>query len=123
MLRFNRPALPVIFVLLLATGTVQAQAPEFQAPVTETGVKSGEITLDGVLNEPAWRTAPVTTLTQQNPHPGAATPFTTTVRILRGKSHLYFGIVCDDPEPAKIAIHTLQRDADQSSDDNVMIVL
>lgn len=123
MLRFNRLALPAIFVLLLAAGTVQAQGPEFQAPVTQAGIKSGEITLDGVLNEPAWRTAPVITLTQQNPHPGAATPFTTTVRILRGKSHLYFGIVCDDPRPAKIAIHTLQRDADQSSDDNVMIVL
>ncbi|MDE2139610.1 MAG: carbohydrate binding family 9 domain-containing protein, partial [Gammaproteobacteria bacterium] len=123
MLRFNRLALPAIFVLLLAAGTVQAQGPEFQAPVTQAGIKSGEITLDGVLNEPAWRTAPVITLTQQNPHPGAATPFTTTVRILRGKSHLYFGIVCDDPQPAKIAIHTLQRDADQSSDDNVMIVL
>lgn len=123
MLRFNRLALPAIFVLLLAAGTVQAQGPEFQAPVTQAGIKSGEITLDGVLNEPAWRTAPVITLTQQNPHPGAATPFTTTVRILRGKSHLYFGIVCDDPQPAKIATHTLQRDADQSSDDNVMIVL
>ncbi|HKV97762.1 MAG TPA: DUF5916 domain-containing protein [Gammaproteobacteria bacterium] len=123
MLRFNRPALSTIFGLLLAAGTVQAQGPEFQAPVTAAGVKTGEITLDGVLNEPAWRTAPVITLTQQNPHPGAATPFITTVRILRGKSHLYFGIVCDDPDPGKIAIHTLQRDADQSSDDNVMIVL
>ncbi|MGH8313080.1 MAG: DUF5916 domain-containing protein, partial [Gammaproteobacteria bacterium] len=123
MLRFNRPALPLIFAALLAAGTVHAQPPAFQAPVTEAGVKTGEITLDGVLDEPAWRTASVITLTQQNPHPGAATPFTTTVRILRGKSHLYFGIVCDDPDPAKIAIHTLQRDVDQSSDDNVMIVL
>lgn len=123
MLRASRPALPVFFAWLFAAGVVHAQPPAFQAPVVEAGVRTGPITLDGVLNEPAWKTAPVITLTQQNPHPGQPTPFKTTVRILRGKSHLYLGIVCTDPEPGKIAIHTLQRDADQSSDDNVMIVL
>jgi hypothetical protein len=45
------------------------------------------------------------------------------VRILRGKSHLYFGIECADPQPGRLAVHSLQRDADQSSDDNLMIVL
>ncbi len=122
MLRLNRPALPLILGVLLTPGAFAApsQAP---TPTIQAGVKTGEITLDGALNEPAWQTAPVITLTQQNPHPGAATPFVTTLRILRGKQHIYFGIVCTDPDPAKIAIHTLQRDADQSSDDNVMIVL
>lgn len=81
------------------------------------------ITLDGVLNEPVWQSAPVLTLTQQNPHPGAPSPYTTTVRILRGATYIYFGVTCTDPDPSKIAIHTLQRDADQSSDDNVMIIL
>lgn len=125
MLCFNRLALSLIFVVLLAPPAAWAEnTPSTQpAPVVEAGVRTGPITLDGVLNEPAWKTAPVITLTQQNPHPGAATPFTTTVRILRGKSHLYFGIVCTDPDPSRISIHTLQRDASQSSDDNVMIVL
>ncbi|MGH8415095.1 MAG: DUF5916 domain-containing protein, partial [Gammaproteobacteria bacterium] len=123
MLHFNRPALSLIFAALLTSGTWQAAFAQAPLPVIEAGVKTGAITLDGVLDEPAWQTAPVMTLTQQNPHPGAATPFTTTVRILRGKQHIYFGIVCTDPDPAKIAIHTLQRDAGQSSDDNVMIVL
>lgn len=122
MLCFNRLVLPLVFAACLAPG-VFAQPTRFRAPAVATGVKSGPITLDGVLNEPAWKTAPVIRLTQQNPHPGAPTPFATTVRILRGKSHLYFGIVATDPDPSKIAIHTLQRDADQSSDDNVMIVL
>src|SRR5574337_1428740 len=94
MLRFNRPALPLMLAALCVAATVHAQPPEVQGPVVEAGVKTGPITLDGVLDEPTWKTAPVITLTQQNPHPGQPTPFTTTVRILRGKSHLYFGIVC-----------------------------
>ncbi|HVA55463.1 MAG TPA: sugar-binding protein [Gammaproteobacteria bacterium] len=110
--------------LLMPAATWANNRPSAQTPpAIEAGLKNGNITLDGVLNEPVWQTAPIITLTQQNPHPGASTPFTTTVRILRGKLHLYFGIVCNDPDAAKIAIHTLQRDADQSSDDNLMIIL
>ena len=125
MLRFNGYALSLSFAALLVPVAAWTQTTLSTAvtPVMEAGIKNGTITLDGRLDEPAWKTAPVITLTQQNPHPGAATPFTTTVRILRGRRHLYFGIVCTDPDHAKIAVHTLQRDGDQSSDDNVMIVL
>ncbi|MDE2196705.1 MAG: carbohydrate binding family 9 domain-containing protein [Gammaproteobacteria bacterium] len=121
MFSLNRPVLSSICAALLAAGTAHAAQP--QAPMIAVGVKTGDIIVDGAPNEPVWRMAPVITLTQQNPHPGAPTPFITTVRILRGARHLYFGIVCDDPDPSKIVVHTLQRDADQSSDDNVMIVL
>ena len=123
MFSLNRPVLSMICAALLAAGTVHAAPGQTPAPVIAAGVKTGDIVVDDDLNEPAWRTAPVITLTQQNPHPGAATPYTTTVRLLRGAHHIYFGIVCTDPNSAKIAVHTLQRDADQSSDDNLMIVL
>ena len=123
MFSLNRPALSLICAALLATGTAHAAPAQSQAPTTAVGVKTGDIIVDGVPNEPAWRTAPVIMLTQQNPHPGAPTPFVTTLHILRGARHLYFGIVCEDPGPSKITVHTLQRDADQSSDDNIMIVL
>ena len=122
MLRFNRLALSLILAALLAPA-VFGQAPRFVPPAVKAGIKTGEITLDGKLDEPAWKTAPVITLTQQNPHPGKPTPFKTMIRILRGRHHLYFGVVCQDPHPDKIEVHTLQRDGDQSSDDNVMIVL
>ncbi len=110
---------------LLSTAAAAADVvPSAQAPpVIAAGAATGEITLDGALDEPAWQNAPILTLSQQNPHPGAPTPYTTSVRILRGSNYIYLGIVCADPDPSRIAIHTLQRDADQSSDDNVMIVL
>ncbi len=122
MFGLKRLVLPLIIGALLPDASLAA-ASQIQTPVITAGAKTGNIVLDGDMNEAAWRAAPVITLTQQNPHPGAATPYTTTVRILRGQRHLYFGIVCTDTNPSKIVVHTLQRDADQSSDDNVMIVL
>ncbi|HEX4299789.1 MAG TPA: carbohydrate binding family 9 domain-containing protein [Gammaproteobacteria bacterium] len=93
------------------------------APVMEAGTTAGSINLDGALDEPVWQQAPAITLTQQNPHPGAATPYITTVKVLRGTNYLYFGITATDPDPAHLSIHTLQRDGDQSADDSVMVVL
>ena len=102
----------------------QARADEGTAPsVAASTLEPGVITLDGVLDEQAWQAAPALTLTQQNPHPGVATPYVTTVRVLHDAEHIYLGIRCADPAPGKLAIHTLQRDADQSGDDNVMVVL
>lgn len=123
MFSLNRLALPLIAVLLTLSATAQAGPARTHGPVTTAIRRHGEIELDGKLDEAAWQNAPVLTLQQQNPHPGAATPFRTTVRILRGLRHLYVGISCVDPQPDDIEIHTLQRDADQSSDDNVMLVL
>lgn len=114
--------LPLLAALALAaSGGVQAQD---DAKQVEAGRLDGAaITLDGVLDEPAWQTAPEIALTQQAPHPGEVTPYATTVRILRDGHYLYLGIRCEDPDPSRLAIHTLQRDADQSADDNVMIVV
>jgi hypothetical protein len=75
------------------------------------------------LDEQAWREAPVLELVQQSPQPGADTPYKTEVRILLTKDSVYFGFTCRDPEPQKIAIHTMRRDGDVEGDDNVGIVL
>lgn len=92
--------------------------PEVLAGKSAIGDSAGSLP-----NQAAWLAAPIITLTQQNPNPGAPTPFATTVRILRGQQHLYFFIVCTDPDPSRIGVHTMRRDGDQSGDDNVMIVL
>ncbi len=81
------------------------------------------IRVDGSLDEEVWSKAAPIVLTQQAPAPGAPTPFSTEVRVAVDGANLYFGITCADPEPDRIAIHTLQRDADLSTDDRVTIVL
>jgi hypothetical protein len=92
-------------------------------PSAVLGQASGPVPLDADLSSPVWRAAPSVALVQQNPFPGKHTPFSTRVRLLRDAGHIYVGIRCDDPDPSRIAVHTLQRDGDQSNDDSVTVVL
>ena len=91
--------------------------------VAAAQVPAGMVALDGRLDEAAWREAEVIELTQQDPHPGAQTPYTTQVRVLADGENLHFAFTNIDPEPESVAIHTLQRDDEQDSDDHITIVL
>ena len=104
-------------------GTVGAPAAQKSVPSATIGEASAPVPLDGDLSSPVWRGAPSIRLVQQNPFPGKPTRFATRVWLLRDDRHLYLGIRCDDPDPSKIAVHTLQRDGDQTNDDSVTIVL
>ena len=84
-------------------------------------IGGASIRVDGRLDEAAWGKA--FSLTQQSPHPGAISPYATTIRVAGDRSNLYFGFTCTDPEPDRIAIHTMQRDGDMYGDDSVAIVL
>jgi hypothetical protein len=84
---------------------------------------SSPITLDGKLDEPEWKSAQSLSLTQQSPRPGEPTPYNTEVRVLVSNDALYFGFVCQDPNPKAIAVHTQRRDGDVTGDDTVSIVL
>lgn len=81
------------------------------------------ITLDGRLDEAFWKTAPAIELTQQDPRPGEDTPYHTTVRVAVTEQTIYFAFECFDPEPGRIAIHTMNRDGEFDGDDSVGIVL
>ncbi len=80
--------------------------------------------LDGLLDEAAWGQPELTAeLIQQSPRPGAPTVFTTTVRVIVTERAVVLGFECRDPEPARIAIHTMQRDSEMEGDDTVALVL
>lgn len=87
------------------------------------------IVLDGRLDEPEWRDAPVLKLVQQSPKPGASSPYETEVRIIVSDDRIFFGFVCKDPHPNRIAVHTMRRDetmgqdGQTKTDDTVSIVL
>ncbi|HWF97676.1 MAG TPA: carbohydrate binding family 9 domain-containing protein [Steroidobacteraceae bacterium] len=118
-----RTSLALLCGGLAVLGTALAHAAHARMPSVAIAQARGPVALDGNLRGSVWRTAPSIALTQQNPFPGRPTPFATTVRLLRHGSHLYLGIRCEDPRPSAIAVHTLQRDGDQSNDDNVTVVL
>ncbi len=111
-----------LLVATLALGDVAEATPT--GGTLAAGHAQGSIQLDGRLSEPAWQQPlQVAELTQQSPRPGEPTPYKTEVRVLILKDTLYFGFLCTDPEPGKIAVHTMQRDGFVYGDDTVTIVL
>src|SRR3954469_5377814 len=108
---------------LLATATFTNARSDNGPAVKVSATSSASITLDGLLNEPAWRDAPVLNLTQQSPKPGQPTLYETQVQVIVTHARIYFGFTCQDPDPRHIAIHTMRRDGELKGDDTVSIVL
>ena len=91
--------------------------------VTAVGA-AGPVRVDGVLDEPVWESAGVIPeLSQQAPRPGEPTAFRTEVRFLVDQGNLYVGFTCTDPDPSRLAAHTMQRDGDMTGDDSVAIAV
>ncbi len=113
--------LGMFLLSILVPGAVTARQ---EPPRVKAGRAEGAIRLDGILDDSAWHAAGVISdLTQQDPHPGQPTPFRTEVRLLVDREHLYIGVDCIDPDPGRIAIHTMQRDGNMGGDDTVTVVL
>jgi len=122
----SRLTATVWVALLLAAAVVlfHFEPASAQPSVVAGRVGPSEINLDGALDEPAWAEAGVIEdLTQQEPHPGAPTPYATRVLLLTDGRSLFIGFRCVDPEPRKISVHTLQRDGELRGDDAVAVVL
>ncbi len=87
-------------------------------PVAEAARLTGEITLDGKLDEPAWRAAtPVTTFQQTQPAEGPPGTQRTEVRFLYDDDALYIGARMYDSLGAR-GVHTrLARRDDQLDPD------
>jgi hypothetical protein len=91
------------------------------APVTRI---SAAITLDGVLDEPMWRTAPtIGELTQRQPDEGHPPTQRTDITLLYDQDHLYVGVVAHDSEPHRVIGTQMARDVSIASDDRVEILL
>ena len=113
----------------LAAPTVSA-APRQQPTPPEPTAKSAvvtpatAITLDGVLDEPIWSTAPtIGGLTQRQPEQGRAPTERTDVTLLYDRDYLYVGVVAHDAEPQRVIGTQMARDGSLSADDRVEILL
>ena len=83
-------------------------------PGTErAGILTGDIRIDGILDESEWYSAPVLTnfLTTEPAEKGTPTA-TTLVRVLANEKSIIIGIECKDPNPDKIVRFSKIRDAD-----------
>ena len=79
--------------------------------------RSGEIRIDGQLDDTAWAAAPIQSgFTQRFPKDGAAASVTTRFAVLYDDRAVYIGVWADDPEPERIRAVLTRRDVDVLAD-------
>jgi hypothetical protein len=122
------PVIPFVFIglVLSPVSLAAAQQPDTApaTPLAPVTLIATPIALDGMLDEPGWRSSPtIGDLVQRQPNPGEAPTERTDVTILRDEDNLYIGIVAHDAEPERVVGTQMVRDGNLSADDRVEIVL
>jgi uncharacterized protein DUF5916 len=125
------PALVIGTSLLVArsAGAQTTSAPLDYEAVRRTKVVeairiSEPISLDGRLEEPAWRLAqPAADFIQQQPRPGEPATQRTEVRFLYDDKNLYIGITCYQSKDAPIVIGDITNDFNFGQSDALNIIL
>ena len=82
------------------------------------------IELDGRLDEPVWRTAPVAKdFVQNDPREGEPATFDTEVRMVFDGDALFIGVVAKDADPGAIIVNELKKDFNTGASDTFHFVL
>ncbi len=85
---------------------------------------AGDITLDGALDEPAWREATAATRFVQNePREGEAATHDTEVRVVYDDEALYFGVFAKDDRPGDAIVSDLKKDFNTATSDTFRVVI
>lgn len=111
---------------MLSAPGADAQRRGPTGPIRSAVVRAidAEITIDGSLDEAAWRTTPtIGGLVQRIPRAGAEPTQNTDVRLLYDKDFLYIGVMCFDSEPDRVLASQMARDAQLNADDRISIIL
>ncbi|HRF38752.1 MAG TPA: DUF5916 domain-containing protein [Saprospiraceae bacterium] len=106
----KRNAFLLIAMLLAGVAAfAQSSAPQKRRM---TALRTEErITIDGVLNEQVWANAAIAAdFVQTSPVPGAASAFTTQIKVIYDNSGIYIGAQMLDPRPDSILQELTQRD-------------
>jgi hypothetical protein len=103
---------PLTVLVLLAASSASADPSRAHAVR-----RTGSITIDGHLDEPAWQSAPKQGgFTERFPVDGGKPAFDTEFAVLYDDEAVYVGVWAHDPEPAKIRALLTRRDADSPAD-------
>lgn len=121
---FARRAGLSIVVSCLTASALAAQAGSLTRPSLRVGRLTGNITLDGRLDEAVWATADsIGAFTETEPIEGKSPSGRTVVRVLADAKSLFIGIRADDPNPSEITSFNRARDADLGNEDHIRLVL
>ncbi|TAH39670.1 MAG: hypothetical protein EYC70_02450 [Planctomycetota bacterium] len=112
------PALPV-----LLAGAV-LQDPPVPQPTVRIGVTAQAPVLDGVPDEAAWEPAGrITRFIEVEPVEGRPASAPTEVWLMRDADMLYIALVCVEPEPRRLVLLNMARDAFLDEDDRIEFIL
>ena len=121
---------------LLATVWLVATTPAFAQPAAATRPTppahrevvatraTGPISLDGALDEDAWRLAPLANgFIQNEPREGQPATFDTDVRLLYDDDALYLGVFAHDDLPSNLVVSDLKKDFNSAAGDAFLVVV
>ena len=114
------------FAWVLAGGALGTA--DVGAQVVEPSVRAVRVatppTLDGRLDDAAWRLAEaITDFRQRDPDQGAHGTESTSVWVVYDETSLYVGARLSDQQPQAIGARDLRRDSDFDSDDTFSVIL
>ena len=114
----------LLAVALALAVSIRPAGAETAVPVLEARALAEPVVLDGVLNDPAWNSAPAASgFVQREPSVGAPATEATEVKVAFTTTALYFGIRALDSEPRAVVARAMEEDSDLTEDDSISIVL
>jgi hypothetical protein len=123
LMAFARRALPAGLLFVLNAPALGAQQSDsLPRPTMRAVFRTGEIRIDGRLDEEDWqRATPAGDFTQARPNPGAPASHPTEARVVYDREALYIGVRLHDARPDSIARQMARRDADDIYSDWIRI--
>jgi len=109
--------------LAAADGALQLSSPDGRRLVGAVEARA-PMTIDGALDEEAWRTAqPAGAFVQAEPHEGEPASELTEVRIAYDRDALYIGVVCHETPPAVLVVNDIRKDFGTGEQDSFELIL
>ena len=122
----RNPTFPVIFVSLTAALALRAQEPPErpQVPSASAALASEPPTIDGRLDDAAWKDTPIlSNFVQREPVEGEPVSQRTEIRLVHDESALYVGAWMFVDDPSTIVVGETRRDASLDDTDAFLMVI
>jgi Domain of unknown function (DUF5916)/Carbohydrate family 9 binding domain-like len=128
MTRVGRPFAVAAFLLLTSSPFANGQAlsvPSLDGRLTISAARTAApIVIDGVLDEPIWRSAqPATGFIQSEPVEGQPATEATEVRVAFDDDYLYIAALCHDSDPTHLVINDIRKDFAVAEQDTFEVLL
>ena len=128
MTRVARPFAASVFLVLTLAPLADGQTlsvPSLDGRRTLSAARTDTpVVVDGVLDEPIWRTAqPATGFIQSDPVEGQPATEATEVRVAFDGDYLYIAAVCHDSDPTHLVINDIRKDFAGAEQDTFEVLL